>query len=105
MQTMQIKFFELNACKDTTPFHNIFFCNFREVGGGGGLDPWCTTPFFIHLLFYYISLCSRPPNERSLNCIDTKRTTQHCVAMGVRLFSCSVVRLLGCSVGGGVSNR
>lgn len=31
--------------------------------------------FFILYILYYISLCLGVPNERSLKCIDTKRTT------------------------------
>lgn len=57
--------------------------------------------FFIRLLFYYISLCWRSPNERSLNCIDTKRTTQHNTTQRrttLCCHGCSVVRLFRCTV-------
>jgi len=58
------------------------------VGGGAqradavGVSLYFSFPYsfnFLLLLFlyilYYISLCLGVPNERSLKCIDTKRTT------------------------------
>lgn len=41
--------------------------------------------FFILYILYYISLCLGVPNERSLKCIDTKRTTlsgRNCAYVG-----------------------
>jgi len=96
MQTMQMKFSRIK-CVQGHPLLRFFpVLQFSRW--------WCasTSPFFfIRLLFYYISLCWRSPNERSLNCIDTKRTTQHNTTQRrttLCCHGCSVVRLFRCTV-------